>query len=136
MSFLNHSPLLPPPTSFRPSDDACHWRMKEHCPVSRAPPLVQGRQEGDGGREREGRLVNYGAIWHRFGFRQLAGVVAAAVEKTTGRPPVGYHASSTSVLRFCTHVDRMLALFIPNQGSLLLSLGWRTMFYMIPSRIH
>ena len=68
--------------------------MKEHCPVSRASAAVSAGTAGRGWREREGRLVNYGAIWHRFGFRQLAGVVA--VEKTTGRPPVGYHASSTS----------------------------------------
>ena len=75
MSFLNHSlPLLP-----FPSNDACHWRMKEHCPVS-PPPRRQGRE---GEKEEERRLVNYGAIWHRFGFQRLAGVAGRrAVEKT------------------------------------------------------
>ena len=83
MSFLNHSPL--PPPSLLPSDDACHWRMKEHCPVSQSSAAVSARKGGMKGGGRGGRLVNYGAIWHRFGFRQLAGVVAAdAVEKTTG----------------------------------------------------
>ena len=42
--------------------------------------------------------MNYGAIWHRFGFQQLAGVVAGrgAGEKTTGLPHVGDRRSSTS----------------------------------------